>query len=239
MARAEPTPFLTAVDGAGMPSQRRRLQLALQEAIAAGHLASGQRLVEADLQAQYGVARSTVREALQALHAQGLVAFAPNRGAWVRRLSRREVQDLFAIRARLEGLAARRVAERQAAGALSAVDWKSFHALHDQGLAQAQAGDVAAYAHTNRAWHQAVMAMADNPQLLRLVAELSLPVLQAQFRGFLKPTNQRASAADHGRIAAAMRAGNAAQAERLMQQHVLRGQAVVLGAPDALFAPDE
>jgi DNA-binding GntR family transcriptional regulator len=238
MAHADPAPIANAADAVASTSQRQRLQYTLQQAIAAGHLVPGQRLVEADLQAQYGVARSTVREALQALHAQGLVALATNRGAWVRQLSRREVQDLFAIRARLEGLAARRVAERQAAAALTAAAWQGFLRLHEQGMAQAQHGDVAAYAQTNRRWHQAVLWLADNPQLLRLVDELSLPVLQAQFRGFLKPANQRASAADHARIAAAMRAGDAARAERQMQQHVLRGQAVVLAAPDNLFAPD-
>ncbi|UCE30896.1 MAG: GntR family transcriptional regulator, partial [Burkholderiales bacterium] len=86
----------------------------LREALLEGRFAPGQRLVEADLVATLGVSRSSVRSALERLAAEGLVRLSAHRGAVARRMSRREVEELYAIRERLEGLAAGLAAERAA-----------------------------------------------------------------------------------------------------------------------------
>ena len=83
----------------------------LREAILAGRIVPGQRLVANDLTGQLGVGRGSVREAFQRLASDGLVEIIPNRGAIVRRLSRDQVRELFQIRVNLEGLAARLAAE--------------------------------------------------------------------------------------------------------------------------------
>jgi DNA-binding GntR family transcriptional regulator len=75
-----------------------RLVEGLTLAISQGQLLPGQRLVEADLQQEFGVSRSSVREALQMLQASGLVVIAPNKGAAVRSLDANEINELFAIR---------------------------------------------------------------------------------------------------------------------------------------------
>ena len=54
-----------------------------------------------------GVSRTVIREALRQLESEGLVAIIPNKGPVVRALTWEEAQDLYAIRAVLEGLAAR------------------------------------------------------------------------------------------------------------------------------------
>ena len=48
-----------------------------------------------------------MREALRRLAAEGLIEHAPNRGAVVRRLSPRDISELFQIRVEMESLAAR------------------------------------------------------------------------------------------------------------------------------------
>lgn len=64
---------------------------AVRERIASGGYAPGQRLIEADLTAELGVSRSTVREAFRLLAAQGILQLVHNRGAVVLRMSRPEV----------------------------------------------------------------------------------------------------------------------------------------------------
>jgi DNA-binding GntR family transcriptional regulator len=85
---------------------------ALREAILAGELPGGARLVEQELTARYGVARHSVRAALRALAAEGLVRVEPNRGARVARLDAQEVMWLYELRTALECEAARLALER-------------------------------------------------------------------------------------------------------------------------------
>jgi DNA-binding GntR family transcriptional regulator len=80
---------------------------ALRRTIIAGELAPGTRLVERDLCARMGVSRTVVREVLRQLESEGLVATIAHRGPVVRALSEPEARELYAIRAVLEGLAAR------------------------------------------------------------------------------------------------------------------------------------
>lgn len=76
-----------------------------------GQFAAGQRLVEPDLMERYGVSRSTVREAIQKLTAQGIVESHLNRGARIRQVTRNQARNILLILERLLSLAARQAAE--------------------------------------------------------------------------------------------------------------------------------
>jgi len=79
----------------------------LRLSIIAGRLKPGARLVERELIKMTGVSRTVIREALRQLESEGLVTIIPNKGPVVRELTKQEARDLYAIRAVLEGLAAR------------------------------------------------------------------------------------------------------------------------------------
>ena len=79
----------------------------LRESILGGERAAGSRLVEADLCAHYGVARHSLRAALRALAAEGIVVIETNRGARVARLTADAIVSLFELRTALEVEAAR------------------------------------------------------------------------------------------------------------------------------------
>ncbi|MFD2857263.1 GntR family transcriptional regulator [Seohaeicola zhoushanensis] len=99
---------------------------ALRTAIHGGRYVPGQRLVEADLTSELGVSRSLLREAFRILSAEGLIETVPNRGALVKRLSRREAMELFEIRMELEALSARLAAKMQLASRSGRVSKKKF-----------------------------------------------------------------------------------------------------------------
>ena len=80
----------------------------IRDDILSGNYTPGEELKEATL----GVSRTPVREALRQLDLEGLVEIAPNRGAKVIGISRKDVEDIYHMRARLEGLAARKAAEQ-------------------------------------------------------------------------------------------------------------------------------
>jgi DNA-binding GntR family transcriptional regulator len=84
----------------------------IRDDILSGNYTPGEELKEATLGKQLGVSRTPVREALRQLDLEGLVEIAPNRGAKVIGISRKDVEDIYHMRARLEGLAVRKAAEQ-------------------------------------------------------------------------------------------------------------------------------
>ena len=85
---------------------------ALRTRILDGELGPGERLRELELVEAYGVARHSLRAALRALAAEGLVTIEPNRGARVAHLTPADLDALFELRTALEVEAARLALER-------------------------------------------------------------------------------------------------------------------------------
>lgn len=83
----------------------------LQGAIANGHFAPGQRLVERELCELLGASRTTVREALRQLEAEGLVRVVPGKGVVAASISATDAIALYQVREVLEGLTGRLFAE--------------------------------------------------------------------------------------------------------------------------------
>jgi DNA-binding GntR family transcriptional regulator len=87
-------------------SLRQQVIERLRESVISGHLSPGQRLTERELTESLGVSRTVVREALRQLEAEGLIEVIPNKGPVVRTLTAEEAEDIYRIRAVLQGLAA-------------------------------------------------------------------------------------------------------------------------------------
>ncbi len=66
----------------------------VRESIAQGRLSPGQKLVEIDLCTTLDLKRGPVREGLRILAGQGVLELIPNRGAWVRKLDRKDLADM-------------------------------------------------------------------------------------------------------------------------------------------------
>lgn len=98
-----------------IPRQAATLRLLVEDrlrtAIASGHFKPGQRLIERELCEQIGVGRTSVREALRQLEAEGLVITIPHRGPEVSSITYEEARQLYEVRALLEGFAGRGFAE--------------------------------------------------------------------------------------------------------------------------------
>ena len=83
----------------------------LRQAIIDFRFKPGERLVERELVEITGASRTSVREALRQLAAEGLVKSIPHQGMVVASPTRQEAEELYAVRALLESLAARRFAQ--------------------------------------------------------------------------------------------------------------------------------
>ncbi|MCR4617163.1 MAG: GntR family transcriptional regulator [Lachnospiraceae bacterium] len=88
-------------------SLRGRVFSRLREDILSGKYEEGEELREVAIGEELGVSRTPVREAFRQLELEGLIRIVPNKGAYVTGISGKDVKDIYMIRSRLEGLAAR------------------------------------------------------------------------------------------------------------------------------------
>ncbi len=98
---------------------RERTVAALRQAILDLHFKPGQRLIERELCELTGVSRTSLREALRDLAAEGLIQNVPHRGTVVATVSLEEARQIYEVRAAIEGMAARLFTERATAAEIA------------------------------------------------------------------------------------------------------------------------
>src|SRR5258708_15074143 len=92
------------------PLRRDQAFERLRDAIITGHFAPGARLIERELCEAMGVSRTSIREVLRRLEAEQLIEVEPRRGPVVARLTRKQVAEIYEVRALLETAVVRRFA---------------------------------------------------------------------------------------------------------------------------------
>lgn len=80
----------------------------LHSAIVTGYFAPGERLIERELCEAMGVSRTSIREVLRRLEAERLIQVEPRRGPTVARISRKQAEEIYEVRALLESSLVRR-----------------------------------------------------------------------------------------------------------------------------------
>ncbi len=193
-----------------------RIRLILENAIVDGRYPPGARLDPEALAQEFACSRTPIREALQQLEASGLVKVMPKRGTYVSEWTVEELAERFELMAELEAfcgaLAARRVTDAEVAG---------LEAAHEACGEFAESGDVEAYYAGNSVFHHRIYKATHNAFLEREVSRLHA-MLQPYRRMQLKVRHRMArSYAEHGEIVAAIRAGEAEEASRLLRGHVI------------------
>ncbi|MCZ2496707.1 FCD domain-containing protein [Xylophilus sp. Kf1] len=195
----------------------------LLQGIRLGTLKPGERLLTEDIAQRIGMSRMPVREALRRLGAEGLVTVRPNRGAVVRGLSAKEVDEVFAMRAALEGLAAAR-----AARVATEADVRGLERLLDR-MAECE-GDMGEWVTLHRQFHETICRISDSPRLASQISSLHSivePLMRVWLENALQPARARTSHAD---ILAALRAHDAKAAGDIMRRHVAGTTATIVEA---------
>ncbi len=139
----------------------------LRRMIRAGELAPGTPLRQDHLAEQFGVSSTPVREALSILVRERLVRHDPHRGAIVYPPTEADIRENFEIRLALEPLATRLAAEHHTDATVAHLR----ELLPALDAAVAGAGP-ASYEQADRAFHLAIVAAAQRPQLLEMITAL-------------------------------------------------------------------
>lgn len=196
----------------------------LRERILGGEYTPGERLGEVELAEKLGVSRTPVREALRRLAAEGLVDITPNKGARVVEYPRQDLDHIFDIRARVEGLAARTAAETASEADIDRLD-KIATVLKER----SDAGQIDEVYKLNAEYHATLNGLAGSSVLTATVGQLiHSSVLLRTLHSFDQAARQR-SVNHHLEIVAALRARDPDWAEAVMHAHLLSARASLLG----------
>lgn len=207
-------------------------QRELGRRIVSGEIAVGAKLNEADIASDLGISRGPVREAFRALDQAGLVRVEKNRGVFVRQVSLEEANEIYEVRAVLEGLIGRLAAQR-----IDEEELEQLRVLVKKMHAQEKGRKAQAYFALNVEFHDLLARAARNGALLAnyrgIINQLDLYRRATLSRS---TDNIPISTRDHEAIVVAIAARDAALAERLMAEHVLQSrqrlhQALRLPAP--------
>ena len=136
----------------------------LKNLINNGSLRDGDRLVERDLASQFSVSRIPLREAIQKLEREGLVDVYRNRGAVVRTLTAQDVDEIYQLRALLEGDAIFQSLQNMDSETLTRAEL--VHKLLGSASEPTQQGQY------NREFHELLYRKCKNQRLLKMINEL-------------------------------------------------------------------
>ncbi len=190
----------------------------LRRLVVTGELAPGTRIVEDRLAERLGVSRNPVREALQALAAEGFVEILPRRGAVVAQITAEEAENLFDVRAALEPLAARLAARRADADGL-----QRLRDVLSRARDATDRGDLDLLATHNTEFHSIVVELSGNDYLGLLVAPMARRV-QWVFRTSAA-TRAAHSWTEHEELLRAIASGDEDYAEAVARSHVAAARA--------------
>jgi DNA-binding GntR family transcriptional regulator len=188
----------------------------LREMITNGTLAAGEHLKEAEIAETLGVSRGPVREALAQLENEGHVELRRHRGAFVSRLTRRDVHEVYSLRLALERLAVERAATHMTADQLAQLDdVLERMRLVTEDYTPEQAVEL------SLAFHDLVYEAADHARLSR-----SWLFIRSHVAFFLHTRNAHhhdfldVGYKEHKLIRDVLAAGDAAKAVSLIEEHI-------------------
>ena len=173
-------------------------------------------LKEVAIGEELGVSRTPVREAFRQLELEGLIRIVPNKGAYVTGITAKDVKDIYMIRSLLEGLCARLATEKISKEQMEEMEENIYLAdFHEE------KGHLDQIAELDNRFHDILYEACDSKLLEHTLKDFHRYVLRVRQKTLATNTRGRASNDEHRHIMEAIKAGDAALAEKLANQHMI------------------
>lgn len=196
-------------------SLEERVYSILEEEILSGKLKRGEQLREIALAERLEASRTPVRGALHRLAEEGLVELCANKGATVIGITKEDIEDIYAVRKRLEGLAARLATERMSdedkENLRQTVELSEFYlAKHND----KQSGEL------DSEFHSIIFRASGSRHLCKILSDLHKNIKAYRRLSLSKSDRAEKSIAEHRGILEAILSGNSDEAEHLTSVHI-------------------
>jgi DNA-binding GntR family transcriptional regulator len=210
---------------------RMHVERFIRDAIASGQFKPGARLVEREICEMLRISRPPLREALRALEAEKLIQIIPHKGPVVASISLQEAREVYAMRALLESFATREFT-LQADDAMV----RALTAAVRQLRGEAKSGDRKRLLAAKTRFYEIIYQGCGNRLLVEILQGLLTRINLLRATSLAQPGRIGPSLAEIDGIVEAIRARNAAKAERLAREHIVNAQAVALGVLEGQMA---
>ncbi|HET7477683.1 MAG TPA: GntR family transcriptional regulator [Dermatophilaceae bacterium] len=195
---------------------REQAVTSLRTAITSGQLPPQSPMVETDLSDRLNISRGTLREAMRQLQQEGLLEAGARGRLYVRHLGPKEIGDIFAVRAALEGLAASTLAGQQDRTAVVG----QLRAQLDV-MSQAKADtDLEDRIEADLDFHRALCALTGNAMLLHTWESLEGSIRMSIMYAGTERAVGNMDVARHDDIVKAIHSGDPAVAFTAVQEHM-------------------
>lgn len=212
---------------------RTKIIAHLRRAIEAGALEPGMRLVEKDLCEQLDVSRTSLREALRELQAEGVLTHIPNRGLTVATVTRQEAENIYRIRQVLEPLLVEQFIENARASDIAALKASSKKLT-----AAYLSGDFTIITAAKRDFYDRICIGADNAIAFDILNRLTLRTSHLRRKSVARKERQEESVREIETLVAAVAARDAGKASQIAEIHVANAaHSAFLASPDLQDRP--
>lgn len=189
------------------------------EGILSGEYPPESRIVETQVARELNTSQAPVREALRALEALGFVEITPFKGARLRRPTRREILEAYAIRSALESLGARSSVPR-----MTQAEVDELAGYCEAMQAAARVGDGRGVAEADAMFHGRLLELADNRTLQKVWRSLE-PFLRTYITLVVPGADPHWSADLHVPILAALRRRETEEVVEALERHFVEASA--------------
>lgn len=197
-------------------SLRGRVYHQIREDIISGHYKKNEELREATVAKELGVSRTPVREALHQLELEGLVAIVPNKGAYVKGFTDKDIHDIFVIRSLLEGLCAKWATEHISTEQMQAMEESvclaEFHM---------QQGHMEQFAEQDSRFHEILYQASGSTVLKDLLTDYHQYVKRVRKASIANKERLGHTNEEHKNIMLAIKEKDGEKAEILAHEHIL------------------
>ena len=188
----------------------------LRDAILAGELKPGERLLQEELAQRFNVSSTPVREAIQQLVADGALLHSPYKGVEVAEAKLEDVQEVYLIRSVVESLAT-----RLATPNLRISDVKYLRKIEGELHDQVEKAEYTSILKLNRDFHMLIYQAAGMPYLFQIIRGLWM---RSPWDTLLViPNRANMILQEHTLVLAAIESGDAQLAGQYMQEHIEKG----------------
>ena len=196
-------------------SLQGRVYARLREEILAGKYGEHEELREMAIAEELGVSRTPVREAFRQLELEGLLRIIPNKGAYVTGIGWKDVGDIYQMRLRLEGLAARlasgNIQDAQIAEMEETILLSDFHAV---------SGHLEQLPDLDSRFHEIIYEASGSKILEKTLKELHGHVIRIRKMTLTKLSRGKASNLEHRGIMEAIKQKDGDLADSLATAHI-------------------
>ena len=194
----------------------------LRQQIIDGTLHPGDKIIEQDVADQLGVSRSPVREAIKQLVGDGLLSNIPNRGAFVKMLSAKEIQDIYDVRVLLEEYAIKHIDPE-----LREKNYRQMQKMKAQIDAEIESSSVKKFETMDQDVHLMIIQMCGNQVIADTYNSLWGRIAFFRTMSLMSKERQMSSLHQHAMILSSLLEGDDETAYEVMRTHLEEAQTMI------------